>query len=154
MQYRGHFAVERRIAALVIADPFLVDPDVRTVIGRADMEEGARAGFGLGVEVALIPDHALVVEELRHLRVPVAGHFERRSGRKIVLLVVLAHDVGVLIHGVALVVDLTARRIQSAPWRLVDQVVPVPVQTGDGAMIDADKKRLQRFLPRLRTSSW
>jgi hypothetical protein len=87
----------------------LVDPDVGAVVGRADVEEGAGAGFGLGIEVALVPDDALVVEELRDLGVPVAGNFEGGRGGEVVLLVVLADDVGVGVHGVGLVVDLAVR---------------------------------------------
>ena len=41
------FAIERRVAAFVVADALLVDPDVGAVVGCADVEEGARAGFGL-----------------------------------------------------------------------------------------------------------
>jgi hypothetical protein len=64
MEHCGNFAIERRVAALVVADALLVDPDVRAVVGRADVEEGAGAGFGLGVEVPLVPENAFVVEEL------------------------------------------------------------------------------------------
>ena len=99
------FAIERRVAAFVIADPLLVDPDVRTVVGCTDVEEGAGTRFGLSVEVSLVPDDALVVEELRDLGVPVAGDLEGGSGREIVLFVVLADDVWVIVHGVGLVVD-------------------------------------------------
>ena len=57
---------------------------MRTIIGRADMpsKKRARAHLGLGVKVTLIPEHALVVEELRHLRVPVARDLERRARSK------------------------------------------------------------------------
>ena len=90
MQDGGDFAVKGRVAALVIADAFLVDPNVGAVIGRADVEETAGARLGLRLEVALIPDDALVVEELGYLGVPVAGNFERGRCGEVVLLVVLA----------------------------------------------------------------
>ena len=111
MQHGGNFAIERSEAAFVIADAFLVDPDMRAVVGCADMQEGARARFGLRVEVALVPDDALVVEELRDLGVPVAGNFERGRGGEVVLFVVLANEVGMLVHGVGLVVDLRRCRV-------------------------------------------
>ena len=62
-------AIERRVAAFVIADPLLVHPNVRTVIGCTDVEEGAGTSFGLCVEVSLVPEDAFVVEELRDLGV-------------------------------------------------------------------------------------
>ena len=92
----GDFAVERREAAFVIADPFLIDPNMGAVVGCTDVEERAGARFGLRVEVSLIPDDALVVEQLRELGVPVAGNFERGRGREVVLLVVFTDkDIGV-----------------------------------------------------------
>ena len=44
----GDFAIEGGEAAFVVADALLVDPDVGAVVGCADVEEGACAGFGLG----------------------------------------------------------------------------------------------------------
>ena len=105
MEDRGNFAIERSEAALVITDSFLVDPDVRTVVGRPDMEESARTWFGLGIKVSLIPEHALVVEKLRHLRVPVAWDFDGGSGSEVVFLVMIANDVGMLVQGVGRVID-------------------------------------------------
>lgn len=46
MEDRGDFAVERGVAALVVADALLVDPDVRAVVCRADVQEGAGPGLG------------------------------------------------------------------------------------------------------------
>jgi hypothetical protein len=67
------FAIEWSVAAFVIADALLVDPNVGTVIGCTDVEEGAGTSFGLCVEVSLVPEDALVIEELRDLGVPIAG---------------------------------------------------------------------------------
>ena len=57
---------------------------------------------------------AFVVEELRDLGVPVAGNFEGGCGREVVLLVVLADDVGMVVHGVGPVVDLAISGVESA----------------------------------------
>ena len=149
MKRGGHFAVEGSEAALVVADALLVDPDEGLIVGRADVEEGARVGLGLKVEVALIPDDSLVAEERRVLGVPVAGHLERGRGGEVVLRVVRAAiDVGVSIEGVGLVVDLAVGGVERSRRWLIDQVVPVSVERGDRAMIDADQKRLQRLLLR------
>jgi hypothetical protein len=94
----------------------------------------------------LIPDHALVVEELGYLGVPVARHSEGGCTGKVVLLIVLAHDIGTFVHAVTLVVDLTLLGIKSAAWGLVDEVVPVSVEGGDGAVVYAHQKRLQLHL--------
>ena len=64
MQDGRDFTVERRIAALVIADPFLIDPDVRPVVGRAHMEERTGVRFGLRLEVSLVPENTFIVKEL------------------------------------------------------------------------------------------
>jgi hypothetical protein len=45
MEDGGDFAVEGRVAAFVVADALLVDPDVGAVVGCADVEEGAGAGL-------------------------------------------------------------------------------------------------------------
>ena len=58
----------------------------------------------------------------------------------------LAHDVGVGIHGIRLVVDLAAPRVQSPPGGLIDQVVPVAVEARDGAAINSDQKGLEGLL--------
>ena len=137
MKHSGGFTVERRKAPLVVADAFLVDPYMRTVVGRADMEEGAGSGAGLEIEVALIPDHALVVEELGYLGIPVAWHSECGCAGKVVLLIVLAHDVGTFVHAVTLIVDLTLVGIKSAAWGLIDEVVPVSVEGGDRTVVNA-----------------
>ena len=143
MQHGGGFTVEWRKAALVIADAFLIDPYMGTVVGRADVEEGACAGGGLEVEVALIPDHTFVVEELGHLGIPVAGHFECGCAGKVVLLIVLAHDVGTFVHAVTLIVDLTIVGIKSAAWGLIDEVVPVSIEGADRSVVYAHQKRVQ-----------
>ena len=103
-------------------------------------------GFGLCVEVSLIPEDAFVVEELRDLGVPVAGDLEGGSGGEIVLLVVLADDVRVIVHGVGLVIDLAIASVESAAGRLVHEVMPVSVEAGDGAMVDANEKGLEGLL--------
>ncbi len=130
----------------MVADALLVHPHMRAVVGCADMEKRARSRLGLCVEVALVPENALKVEELRDLRIPVAGNLDRGRGGKIVLLVVPAHQVGMGIQCVPVVVDLAIARVKRSGRRRVDEVVPVSVKTCDRAAIDADKEGLQRLL--------
>jgi hypothetical protein len=58
----GHFAIKRREAAFVIADPLLIHPNMGAVVSCTDVEKRPGAGFGPCVEVALIPYDPLVVE--------------------------------------------------------------------------------------------
>jgi hypothetical protein len=153
MKHARDFAIERRVAALVVANAALVDPNVRTVVGCSDMEKCTRVRPGRRVEIALIPDHPFVVEQLRHLRIPVARNSQRGSSRKIVFLIVFAHDVRVLIQGVGLVIDLPARRVERRGWRLVNEVVPFSVQAGHAPVIDAHQKSLQPLLTKDTTRS-
>jgi hypothetical protein len=78
MQDRGDFTIERGEAAFVVANPLPVDPHMGAVISRADVQEGARAGFGLGIKVTLVEDDSFVVEKLGYLGIPVAGNFRER----------------------------------------------------------------------------
>src|SRR5205823_243017 len=55
--------VEGREAAFVSADLFAVEVNVRGVVGRAEVEEEARALFARVVEGAPVPDAPLVEEE-------------------------------------------------------------------------------------------
>jgi hypothetical protein len=64
MQHGRDFAVIGCVAAFMVANTLLVDPNVRAIVRGADVEKGPRVRFGLGVEVALIPKYALIVEEL------------------------------------------------------------------------------------------
>src|SRR5579871_1741729 len=84
----GDFAVEGGEAAFVVADTLLIDPDKRLIVGSADVEEGARVGFGLEVEVALIPDDSFVAEESRVLGVPIAGDLQGGGSGEVVLVIV------------------------------------------------------------------
>src|ERR1700758_2097635 len=140
------FTIKRREAAFVIADALLVDPNVGTVVGCTDVEEGASTRLGLCVEVSLVPEDTLVVEELGDLGVPVAGDPEGGSGREIVLFVVLADDIRVIVHGVGLVIDRAIASVESVAGRLVNEVMPVSVEAGDGAMVDTNEQGLEGLL--------
>src|ERR1700761_7818472 len=140
------FAIEWRVAAFVITDALLVDPNVGTVVGCTDVEEGAGTSFGLCVEVSLVPEDAFVVEELRDLGVPVAGDPKGGSDREIVLFVVLADDIRVIVHGVGLVIDRAIASVESVAGRLVHEVMPVSVEAGDGAMVDTNEQGLEGLL--------
>jgi hypothetical protein len=103
-------------------------------------------GWGCKVEVALVPENAFEVEELRNLGVPVAGNLDSGRGGEIVFLVVLADQIGMRIECVSVVVDLAVAGIQLAGGRGVDEVVPVSIKAGDGAAVNADEEGLERLL--------
>ena len=116
-------------------------------MGGTDVEEGARAGFGLEAEVALVPDDTFVVEELRNLRVSSRrGHGSVGCGGEVILFVVLADDVGMGVLGVAVVVDGAGGGVERAAGRLVDEVVPVAIEAGGGSMVEADYECLKGLL--------
>ena len=107
------------------------------------MEKGAGAGLGLRVKVALVPEDSFKVEELRNLCVPVAGNLDGGGGGEIVFRVVLADQVWVGVHGVAVVVDLAVAGIELSERWHVDEVMPIAIEAGDGAVIDANQKSLE-----------
>ncbi len=134
----GDVAVEGSEAALVLADLFGVDPDEGAVVGGAEVEEGAGAGFGGVLEVALIPDGAFVVEEFGALGVPVAGNLE---GGGVGEVVVLGMTVGVEggVHEEAVFAEILVEVVE-AGGVLVDDDVPVAVEGGGGAVVDVDEE--------------
>ena len=147
MEDSSEFAIEGREAAFVIANAGLVDPDMRTVVSCTDVQEGSGSGRGLGFEIALVENDALVIKKLRDLRVPVAGDFDGRGRSEVVLVVVRpACDVGVGVASVAAIVDGSAAGVHGAEGGLVDEVVPVAVEACDGAAVDADEECLQGLL--------
>jgi len=93
MERSSHFTVERSVATLVIADPLLVYPNMRAVIGGADVKKRARIGARLEMEIPLIPENALIVEKLGNLRIPVARNVYGGRGSEIVFLIVAADDI-------------------------------------------------------------
>ena len=134
----GEFAVERGEAALVLADFLGVDPDESAVVGGADVEEGAGAGFGGVLEVALVPDGAFVIEELGALGVPVAGDLECGGfGEVVVLRVAVGVEGGV--HEEAVFAENLVEVVE-AGGVLVDDDVPVAVEGGGGAVVDVDEE--------------
>src|SRR5215469_326995 len=146
MENTGNLAVEGGVAPLVIANALLVDPNMRTVISRTDVQKRTRAGERLEIEIALVPEHALIVEKLGDLRVPVTRDAHGWRGGEIVLLVVRADDVGVFVQRVRLVVDRTIGIVESACGGLIDEVMPITIQTGNASVVDAHEKRLKRPL--------
>lgn len=146
-----NFAIERRESAFVIANPLLVDPNMRPVVGCTNMKKRARAGLGLRVEVALVPDYAFVAEKLGNLRVPVTWNSKSRSGGEVILFVVLAaEDIGVGVHRVTMVVDGACAGVESSTGSLVYEVMPVSIEAGDGAMVEANDQGLERLLAKCR----
>jgi len=57
----------------------------------------------------------------------------------------LADERGVLIHSVPAVVHCSVGGVEASTGH-VDQVVPVPIEAGDGAMIDIDEEGLEWLL--------
>ena len=142
----GGFAIEGGEAALVVAQALAVHPDVRTVVGGPYVEEGAGAGLGVEVEVALVPDNAFVAEEGGVLGVPVAGDVEGWGGGEIVLSGLGgAGNVELLVEGVGVVFDLALGGVKIGAGH-VDEVVPRAVEADGGAVINVDEESVEWFL--------
>jgi hypothetical protein len=58
----------------------------------------------------------------------------------------LADEIGMFVQGIRFVIDLSVRGVESSPWGLVDEIVPVSIEAGHGTMVDSHKERLQRWL--------
>ena len=145
------FTVEGREAALVIANALAIYPDVRKVVCRADVNEGAHVRGRLDVKIALEPHDTFIAEKRGVLGVPVARDVHYRRGGEVVFVVVrTAGDVRVGVPGVAVVAYLAIRFVQGPGRRRIDQIVPGPIERGDGAMVDPDQQCRQRFLLRKR----
>ena len=85
----------------MVANAFLVDPNMRTVVSRANVEEGAGARFRLRIKIPLVPENTLVIEELRNLRVPIARNLERSGAvEKSYSSLCLPTDIGLGVHGI------------------------------------------------------
>ena len=136
----GDLAIERRKAALVLADALAVDPHDRAIVGGADVQEGALTGLRAELEVTLIPDHTFKAEERGVLRVPVTRDPERGRCAEVVLGVVrTAIDVGVRVLGVPGVANIAVFVVELSCGRLVDQVMPLTVQRRDLTMVNANQ---------------
>ena len=84
-EHAGHLELERREAADVATELAAVQIHVRLVVGRPEVHEHPPPGGRCVVELAAIPDRALVVVEPLVLRVPVARDGERRARIEVVL---------------------------------------------------------------------
>jgi hypothetical protein len=147
------FAVEWREAAFVLADSFLIDPNIRPIVGSADVKERAHIGLGLVSEIALIPEHTLVAKQCRILRVPVPGNFERGRCCEVVFLhSTFAHQGRVLVHPVSAVMHGSVRAVKASSCH-VDEVVPVAIEAGSGTVVHIDQQRVQRLLRKARESN-
>src|SRR5438552_93749 len=104
MESASHFTVERSVATLVIADPLLVYPHMRAIIGGADVKKRARISARFEMEIPLIPEHALIVEKLGNLRIPIARNVYGGRGSEIVFLIVAADDIGMFVQRIGFVV--------------------------------------------------
>jgi hypothetical protein len=72
----GDFELKGSEAAFMLAEFMAVQVDDGLVVGGAEPEKQAAAGFLRVVEFALIPDGSFVPEEFQFLGVPVAGYLE------------------------------------------------------------------------------
>ena len=80
----GNFELERREAALVLADFFAVDEDHGAIVGGAEPDEDAVSRRRRAIEFALVPDGAFVEHEVGALRVPVARDLKAVGGIEVV----------------------------------------------------------------------
>jgi len=127
-------AVERGETSLVLTDFLGVDPDEGAVVGGAEVEEGASVWLGGVLEVSLVPDDALVTEEVGTLGVPIAGNLEGGGVSEVVVLRV-AIGVEGSVHEEAVLAEILMEVVKTGGV-LVDDDMPVAVEGGDGAMVD------------------
>src|ERR1035438_3714044 len=154
MESGRHFAIERRKAALVLADTLLVDPYIGAIVGRADVQEGSHIRLRLEVEITLIPNDAFIAKQRRILGIPVTGNLEGGGVGEIVFLsLAFAHQRRMLIEPVSVVAHRAIWGVKaSAGW--IDQVVPIPIEAGRGTMVDVNDKGLQRLLRKDGNCAW
>ena len=125
---RGRYlAVEAGKAALVLADLLPVDPEPRSIVGRAHVQKDAGVLFGLVSEVALVPDGPFVEEERFALGVPVAGHLQLGRLGKVVLGHKLVARLCFAVEKPAVFFLLVMKVIEAGEIR-IDDGCPVAVQ--------------------------
>jgi hypothetical protein len=145
----GHLERERREAALVLAEALAVQPHRRALRRRSELHERAAARLKGGVEAALIPDRPFVIEQVGALRVPVAGHLQRRRACEVVLDEVrLVARLGVV--EVAVRARLAAV-VEAAVVVRVDDDVPGAVEALPGAPVGEPQRRRGRCSARRAT---
>ena len=138
-----HIEIERRIAAFVVADMLPVQKDMGEVVRSPEIEVLPFSGLAGSRELMAQPNHPFVVEELIHLRIPVAGN--GHHGRKVevvllprsnvVHLLVLEETVGI---GSPAVVVVTG-------FERIGEIVPIAVQRPDFAPVDMLDQRIEPF---------
>jgi hypothetical protein len=131
-------AVEGGEAALVFTDFFSINPDEGAVVGGAEVEKGAGVALGEVLKVALIPDGALVVEEVGTLGVPIAGNLECRGVGEVVVLR-MAEGVEGSVHEEAVSAKLLMKGVKTGAV-LIDDDVPVAVERSGRAVINVDEE--------------
>ena len=81
------------------------------------------------------------------LRVPVTRDPQSGCGREIVFRIMgTGVNVGMGVEGVAIVADLAVAGVKVAAGRLLDQIVPLPVERGDSPVAEAEEKRSHQLL--------
>jgi len=102
------------------------------------MQERSGVGFGLKVEIALIPDQAFVVEKLGALCIPVSGYFQCGGLCKIVFDQVIASRLGGAVQVKPILAQFVVKSIQTGLVRIDDEM-PVPVEAHALPMIHIDQ---------------
>jgi len=69
----------------VPADLLAIQINVCQIIGAAEVNKRARVWFARVIERLLVPDRALIEEQLVRLRVPIARHVQRSGAIKVIL---------------------------------------------------------------------
>ncbi len=105
-----------------------VEPHARFIVRAAELDEEPPVRRQRVIEVAAIPDRSFIQQQVRALRVPVAGHFEQGRTIEVVL-----HAIGgtrwLLIPEEAIRVGLHAvSEVAHLEW--IDDCLPFAVERG------------------------
>src|ERR1700728_766361 len=82
----------------MLANLLPIHPEDRLVIRRTYTQIGPRSGLWFKVEILLVPHQPLVPEELRLLRIPVAGYLDRLGLGEVVIHRPGISRLGLLVH--------------------------------------------------------
>ena len=134
----GDLAVERREPSFVVAGFLAIHERASQIVGGTDVKKSPGTGLALILEVLLVPDRAFVEEQRVALRVPIAGNFQRRRLREVVLHQFVAGP-RLLVKKVAIGTCLHAE-VEISVVVGIDDRVPVAIETDGRPMVRIDQQ--------------